>query len=325
MPRKPRGDIAGATFHVMNRGIARRTIFDTPSDYRFFLACLAWSAKRGQLTVLAYALMRTHFHLVVRSHGGLSDALRRIQLRHVRRFNRLHRRDGPLMRGRFRSHRVDSRSYERNVVHYTHENPVLARLCERPGDYRWSSAWLVGQIRVPKWFSPEAIARHGVHRRRPSTSRIVLMEARAELVEARLRTSTQHDEMPLDASTPWRVLDWMKRKAKLADGVHTTLPVTGPRNLVRYLDRTLERCGRTHVAVPGANTHPLRQLLLAGLLRHACSHSFAEIAALLEQSVSRARRLCRLHGHCIEHLPWYGALAAQAVREAVSLLDETPD
>lgn len=36
MARRLRHDRPGAEFHVMNRGIARRTIFDTPADNRFF-------------------------------------------------------------------------------------------------------------------------------------------------------------------------------------------------------------------------------------------------------------------------------------------------
>ncbi len=92
MARRLHRDVPGAEYHVMNRGIARRTIFDSPADYRFFLSCLARAVRRGEIVVLAYALMRTHFHLFLRSLGALSTAMRRIQLRHVRRFNRLHRR-----------------------------------------------------------------------------------------------------------------------------------------------------------------------------------------------------------------------------------------
>ncbi len=39
MARRLRRDVPGAEYHVMNRGIARRTIFDSPADYRFFLLC----------------------------------------------------------------------------------------------------------------------------------------------------------------------------------------------------------------------------------------------------------------------------------------------
>ena len=210
MARRLRHDCPGAEFHVMNRGIARRTIFDAPADYRFFLSCLAKAVRRREITVLAYALMRTHFHLFVRSHGGLSTAMRRVQLRHVRRFNRLRRRDGPLLRNRFLSKRVRSHAYGRNVVHYTHENPVLARLCSDPTEYPWSSAWLCTRPKVPLWFSPAAIDRYGIDKRpgwRAPSERV--MQARAELLDARLRSRAAEDDMPLDAATPERVRDWM--------------------------------------------------------------------------------------------------------------------
>lgn len=54
MARRLRNDCPGAEFHVMSRGIARRTIFDTPADYRFFLSCLARAVRRGEIVVLAY-------------------------------------------------------------------------------------------------------------------------------------------------------------------------------------------------------------------------------------------------------------------------------
>ena len=139
MARKLRNDRPGAAFHVMNRGIARRTIFDSPADYRFFLACLARAVRRKEIEVLAYALLRTHFHLFVRSLGGLSQAMQRIQLRHVRRFNRLHRRDGPLLRNRFRStlrHRTWSGCGARP------SSPTEGRArCPKSGRGPWSRRW----------------------------------------------------------------------------------------------------------------------------------------------------------------------------------------
>ena len=155
MARRLRGERAGSDYHVMNRGTARRTIFDTSSDFRFFLSCLARAVHREEINVLGYALMRTHFHLLLRSRGGLSVAMQRAQLRHVRRFNRAHRRDGPLLRGRFLSKQVSTSSYRRNVVRYIHENPVLARMCSQPEDYPWCSAWQVARGRAPRWLCTE--------------------------------------------------------------------------------------------------------------------------------------------------------------------------
>jgi hypothetical protein len=64
----------------MNRGIARRTVFENDADVRYFLAQLARAVRAGGIEVHAYCLMTTHFHLLVRSPaGGLSTAMRAVQ------------------------------------------------------------------------------------------------------------------------------------------------------------------------------------------------------------------------------------------------------
>ena len=48
MPRHGRVDCPGMLHHVMNRGLARRTVFETKQDARFFLALLAREVRRGR-------------------------------------------------------------------------------------------------------------------------------------------------------------------------------------------------------------------------------------------------------------------------------------
>ncbi len=88
----------------MNRGLARRTVFESREDFRMFLACMAQAVRRGGIEIHAYCLMSTHFHLLVRSPcERLFDALRRTQNQYAPWFNRRRRRDGPLIRCRFRT------------------------------------------------------------------------------------------------------------------------------------------------------------------------------------------------------------------------------
>lgn len=68
----------------MNRGIARRTLFEGREDIRFFLSRLARSVRRGQLEIHAFCVLTTHFHLLVRSPvGELSTVMRQVQLDYV--------------------------------------------------------------------------------------------------------------------------------------------------------------------------------------------------------------------------------------------------
>ena len=80
MGRRLRSDAPGAWHHVMNRGIARRTIFESREDMRHFMGCVAGTVHHGLLEVHAHSVMTTHFHLLVRSpQGKLSKALQLIQ------------------------------------------------------------------------------------------------------------------------------------------------------------------------------------------------------------------------------------------------------
>lgn len=325
MARRLRHDEPGAKYHVMNRGVARRTIFDTRADFRFFLACLGRAARRLEIEVLAYALMRTHFHLYLRSLGGLSVAMRRIQQRHARRFNRMHRRDGPLLRGRFLARRVRGGRHARNVVLYTHENPVVARVCTRPEDYKWSSARLLVGRRVPPWCNDEEIRRYGLVGGRIPTADDNALQARAELVEARLRAPLEAEEDQLDASSPESVVSWMRRKARLADGSVSGLPEVGARTLSRVLRQEFAGAAQTPTPVPGAGTYPTLDLLLAGLLRDVACCAHAGIAAIMHVDVSRARRLGRFHRRCIEHMPLYAQLAAEVITRCTASLEERRD
>src|SRR5262245_12079043 len=127
--RRPRLDEPGTWHHVINRGVARRTLFEGESDIRFFLAELARAVRRGEIELHAYAIMSTHFHLLVCSPNGLlAVAMRNVEREYVRRFNRVRRRDGPLMRGRFLSKPVFSLAYRRLLVRYIDFNPVRASL-----------------------------------------------------------------------------------------------------------------------------------------------------------------------------------------------------
>lgn len=53
-------------FHVLNRAVARLTLFEKPENYEAFERTLEEACQRVSLPVLAYTVMPNHWHFVVR-------------------------------------------------------------------------------------------------------------------------------------------------------------------------------------------------------------------------------------------------------------------
>lgn len=140
MARALRIEYEGAWYHVMNRGAARQPIFRTEKHYVLFLQLLAEIKQRFHIEIHAYCLMPNHYHLLLRTpFPNLSNAMRHLNSIYTRKFNISSKRDGPLLRGRFKSIIVDSENYLLRLSRYIHLNPVKAKLAKKPEDFTWSS------------------------------------------------------------------------------------------------------------------------------------------------------------------------------------------
>ena len=140
MSRPLRIQYPGAYYHVMNRGISRAKIFSTDDDYGMFLEALKESSKFFGIKVIAYCLMTNHYHLLVQTpKANLSRAMRHVCGVYTQRYNRLHKKDGPLFRGRYKAILIQEDEYLKHLVRYIHLNPVQANLVQDPKEYVWSS------------------------------------------------------------------------------------------------------------------------------------------------------------------------------------------
>ncbi|MCK4839127.1 MAG: transposase [Desulfobulbaceae bacterium] len=140
MSRPLRIEYHGAWYHVMNRGRRREKIFTTSKDYELFINVLNETAELFNLKVSAYCLMSNHYHLLIHTpDGNLSRCMRHVNGVYTQRYNRAHKKDGQLFRGRFKAVVVDSDNYLLEVLRYIHNNPVRARIVENVSDFIWSS------------------------------------------------------------------------------------------------------------------------------------------------------------------------------------------
>lgn len=129
MSRPLRIQYPGAFYHVMNRGISRSAIFfDQEGDRTLFKQTLADAVKLWKVQIHAYSLMDNHYHLLLETPlPNLSRVMQHIDGIYTQRFNRKHGRDGPLIRGRFKSILVQHETYFMELVRYIHLNGVRAR------------------------------------------------------------------------------------------------------------------------------------------------------------------------------------------------------
>ena len=129
MPRQPRLDAPGTLHHVIGRGIEGTKIFRSQGDREDFLDRLAKLCEAKALNVFAWALLDTHFHLLVRSgNQSLSHSMRKLLTGYVVTFNRRHKRYGHLFENRYKSILCEEDPYLLELTRYIHLNPLRARM-----------------------------------------------------------------------------------------------------------------------------------------------------------------------------------------------------
>ncbi len=310
----------------MNRGLARRTVFETRQDARFFLSLLAREVRRGRIRIVSYAILSTHFHLLLESTTGeLSGVMQRVQNLYVRYFNRTRRRDGPLFRSRFLSKPVRSERYATVLVRYIDQNALDARLVTASREYPFCSAFHLTRRRRPPWLWGEWIdARIG--RCRP-TERALAYQRRfgrdisseeCAVIELRLSTAAHGDDCwdSLVGAAPSRVMSWMLRKARLADGTKPGLPYVAASRVLAVVaeeSRGLElRC-----TVSGTRKRDAWPVLTVGLLRELAGLTYAAITRYTNCTASTATKRQVQHRYLMVHDPEYRSRCANVASKCL--------
>lgn len=138
-------------YHVYNRGVEKRIIFQDDQDYRVFLHLLKYYLSptndkalhpltnlpnyslvrprplnnlANEVDLLAYCLMPNHFHFLIKqiTTDGMPKLLRRLSTTYALYFNKRYNRVGYLFQGRYKAALITKDEYLLYVSRYVHLN-----------------------------------------------------------------------------------------------------------------------------------------------------------------------------------------------------------
>jgi putative transposase len=133
--------VPNISVHVFPRGINGGPIVRDDGDREHLLRIIVNATQRYGVEVNAFALMTTHYHLIVTptSCGAVSKSMAVIGNRHTRRFNKKYGRMGTIWNERFGHALLDSEKYWYNCLRYVDLNPFRAHVVAALEDSRWCS------------------------------------------------------------------------------------------------------------------------------------------------------------------------------------------
>ncbi len=146
MPRQPRRQSSTGYYHITNRGVGKARVFNDGNDHSFFIDCLRLAQRVCRFKVLAYCIMTTHFHIVIKCEGAVPTSLfQSIGARFSAYYHKRHKCSGQIFQGRFRSEAIETDRHLLSAIRYVWRNPVKAHLCSCLAAYPWSSYNFLGK------------------------------------------------------------------------------------------------------------------------------------------------------------------------------------
>jgi REP element-mobilizing transposase RayT len=104
------------------------------------LRLLREEVRCSDWTCLAYVVMSTHYHLLLRlKKATLSRGFMRMNLRYARYYNQRYELRGHVFDRRFQARVVEGPCDELETARYIALNPTRANMCRLAEDYGWSS------------------------------------------------------------------------------------------------------------------------------------------------------------------------------------------
>lgn len=177
---------AGAYYHIYNRGVEKRTIFQDDKDYKTFLSYLKFYLSDPNLQglslqekpispskqprnyhtsidLIAYCLMPNHFHFLIKQNddSSMSNFMSSLITKYVRYFNTRNKRVGHLFQDRYKAVKIETEQQWIHLTKYIHTNPFDLPACKdcprRLSEYKYSSYPIYLGLFQQSWVKPSVI------------------------------------------------------------------------------------------------------------------------------------------------------------------------
>lgn len=162
MPSRITPLVNGQIYHIYNRGIEKRRVFENRRCYTRLLHAIKYYQLKGPkpkfshsfnnnlfkpdpekkiVDIICYCLMPNHFHLLIKqlSDGGISEFISKLINSYTKFYNLKYKRVGPLFQGQFKAVLIESEEQLIHVSRYIHLNPIASFLVKDLNLYEWSS------------------------------------------------------------------------------------------------------------------------------------------------------------------------------------------
>ena len=141
MSRISRNQYVSKYFHIMVQGINKEKIFLKDEFKEKYLKYTKKGMKENNIALLAYCVMINHVHLLIYTDDikALSKAMMSINTRFAIYYNKQLNRCGYVYRDRYKCQCIWDKNHLENCIRYIHNNPVKAKICKEPKEYKYSS------------------------------------------------------------------------------------------------------------------------------------------------------------------------------------------
>lgn len=148
-------------YHIYNRGVDKRQVFNDNYDYNRFLTSMKEfnrikpvgslyelqylgvqlpSDKQPLVEVFCYCLLPNHYHLILKQieDNGIEKIMHKINTGYTNYFNKKNNRSGSLFQGRYKAKHIYSTYYLEYISAYVLGNSEIHELCEFD-KWQWSN------------------------------------------------------------------------------------------------------------------------------------------------------------------------------------------